>query len=462
MRRSEWRKHLAMLLSVTLCVSLAGCSGQGAKEETVTQKKTITTDEEDISDVDVSTQNVDENEADYSESDFNDSDEGIMSAQDDAEETEMSEYGAISESIAAVERKLSRELLREDENVFYSPYSLFRVMMLLDNAETDKAKEEIERVFEVSDLDKINEQFSVYDAGVSENNEEVILKTADSLWLSEKLGLEDGAEEYKKLLQNYYDSDIFNVDFTKDKAKESINAWVSEKTEGMINPFLEELSVETDFALVDAVYFDGKWQLPFKEELTKKGSFYGSLGETQTDMMTMHSESFKVVEQGEIIGVELPYQGKRFVMDVYTSGNGDILQQFHELSDAERDKFFSCFDEVEEKQNLDRLVLPKFSFEHKVDGLDDCLKELGLKSMYESGYLSDLNESLYVDSVLQKAKVEVDEQGTKAAAASGVMMQEMAMAPSGLELIIDRPFVFVIRDQVSDLILFVGSVQNLQ
>lgn len=440
------KKILCLFLAGLGAIMLAGCAGGAGSEGQGVEKE------------ESGEGNTAKSSGDEKDEKENDREE---SAKEDAVTME-----SLSKSIGEADMRLSKELLGSGENVVYSPYSILTALMMLDNAESGKAKEEIETLFGVKQLSGFNEAFRAYRQSLAEAD--VTLTGADSLWLSDKTVWAEESKAYEDTLAAYYDSEIQKVDFTDAAAVKKVNKWISDHTEGMIEDMLFGIPADTRMMLTDAVYFDGKWQTPFKPEQTEKQPFYGTKGENSVDTMFLYNEEIKYQSGDGILSVQLPYgeagEEARFVMDIFMveeGGQTDIEKWYQELSVSEKQEVFSKLTEMEYGERADILTLPKFEFEYFVDDMDACLQRLGLVSMYDAGYLTGLSGELAVTNVQHKAKITVDEKGTKAAAATTVMTNEMAAMPLGVEIRIDHPFVFVILDVQKNVILFTGSVQNL-
>ena len=267
--------------------------------------------------------------------------------------------------------------------------------------------------------------------------------------------------------KDYYSGEVYEADFNgqPDKVVQNVNNWVSTNTNKMIPEILKEIPGGTVMMLINAVYFEGKWDTPFTEDKTFQSSFYGTDKESVVDMMHLYGEHFTYMDNGEIKGITLPYDGDNVVMKVFmpTADDGDINELFDKLSNEEKQKLIDSLDNANNVE-IDTLQLPKFTDEQSIDGLDDILKNMGIQSAYsESADFSKIADGIAVSSVNHKAKVIVDENGTKAAAETDIMIKETAMMPSEetYNFIVDKPFVYVIEDQSTGMILFMGRVNSL-
>lgn len=356
--------------------------------------------------------------------------------------------------------------LPADENIFYSPYSIVSALSMLDVGAGGTTKNELENALGITDLDKWNDEMKAY---LSKDwSQNTFVNTANSVWMNK--GTTWAANINSDFLtpaKDYYSGEIYEADFDgqADKVVQNVNNWVSDNTNKMIPEILKEIPGGTVMMLINAVYFEGKWDTPFTEDKTFQSSFYGTDKESVVDMMHLYGEHFAYMDNGEIKGITLPYDGDNVVMKVFmpTTDDGDINKLFDKLSNEEKQKLIDSLDDASNVE-IDTLQLPKFTDEQSIDGLDDILKNMGIQSAYsESADFSKIADGIAVSSVNHKAKVIVDENGTKAAAETDIMIKETAMMPSEetYNFIVDKPFVYVIEDQSTGMILFMGRVNSL-
>jgi len=268
--------------------------------------------------------------------------------------------------------------------------------------------------------------------------------------------------------RNYYDSDIFQVDFTDDKTLKNVNEWVSDKTDGMIDPFLEKFQDKEALRLflVNAIYFNGKWSNPFSPDDTRSQSFQGITNTSMVDMMYMLDQEYRYYSANGMKGIEIPYGNENLVMNILIpedTANTTINEVYAMLSATEMEGYLRQLDDVA-KTEVGTLAMPKFEMEYGTVSLNETLKELGMKSAFEENNANfDLiGEDLFVSMVGHKAKIQVEEWGTKAAAATGIDVNTTsAPMDEPLRFIVDVPFVFFIRDKQSDIILFMGEMNNM-
>lgn len=356
--------------------------------------------------------------------------------------------------------------LPADKNIFYSPYSIASALSMLDVGAGGITKEELEDTLGITNLDEWNDEMKAY---LSKDwSQNTFVNTANSIWMNKDTTWSSNIEkDFLTPAKNYYSGEVYEADFVgqPDKVVQSVNNWVSTNTNKMIPEILKEVPGGTVMMLINAVYFEGKWDTPFTEDNTFQGKFYGTDKESVVDMMHLYGEHFTYIDNGEIKGITLPYDGDSIVMKVFmpTADDGDINELFDKLSNEEKQKLIDSLDDGRNVE-IDALQLPKFTDEQSIDGLDDILKNMGIQSAYsDSADFSKIADGIAVSSVNHRAKVIVDENGTKAAAETDIMIKETAMMPTEetYNFVVDKPFVYVIEDQSTGMILFMGRVNSL-
>jgi serpin B len=257
-----------------------------------------------------------------------------------------------------------------------------------------------------------------------------------------------------------FKTETYSVDMKDIKTVDDINGWVKKKTDGMIEKLLEKdrnpLST-AEMVLMNAIYFNGEWTTPFNELDTIEQDFKGTSGTTKVDMM--HSSKNVLGYEGDDYkSISLPYgKDERFSM-VMVLPNGDI-NEFIEVQS--RDSIKKVLTTFEEKSDA-IIQIPKFSLEEMVT-LNDTLKALGMSKAFSpaTADFANIADGLFIDTVLHKAKIDVDEIGTEAAAVTAVIMGKGAAPEFQFEFLADKPFLFFIVDGEENIVLFTGKVSNL-
>lgn len=345
--------------------------------------------------------------------------------------------------------------MTNDENYMVSPFSLKMAMMLAANGAEGDTQKEILDVFGIENLDEYNE----YAKGLIEkynSTKSVKLNVANSIWLNQDEAGKDieFTDAYKDIIEKYY---YGKADEEKaDKISKKINDWIEEKTNNKIQNMLDE-SKRAEFlaVLVNTIYFKGEWAEQFEEYATNK-EIFTSNDSSKKKIDFMHkTEMYRFYEDENMKMVRVPYKGNDTAMYFVLPTNEDKMDIKSALDNME---FYKV-----------RLSIPKFKTEYKLS-FKDILMDLGINKAFDElsaefkgkmfeGVLPE--ENVYVDDVLQKTFIEVDEKGTEAAAATAVVLEKNASIAPGQEIIkefkADRPFIYFIMDENTKEVLFIGE-----
>jgi serpin B len=371
--------------------------------------------------------------------------------------------------------------LTGEENVFISPYSISLALSMLYNGAEKETRTEMAELLGYQLLKDYTGEYSETANNYMNANGKYLMKAlqkadpkveisiANSIWLSENAQFQDTIEAALLApVRNYYESDIFQVDFSEDKTLDNVNNWVSDKTDGMIDPFLEKFQDKEALRLflVNAIYFNGKWSNPFSPNDTCSQSFHGSTNTSTVDMMYMFNQEYRYYSANDMRGIEIPYGNENLVMNLLIPEDTTkvtINEVYEMLSATEVEEYLRQLD-VARKTEVGTLAMPKFEMEYGTVSLNEALKELGMKKAFEEGAANYglIGDDLFVSMVGHKAKIQVEEWGTKAAAATSIDVNtESTLMEESLRFIVDVPFIFFIRDKQSDTILFMGEMNNM-
>jgi len=372
--------------------------------------------------------------------------------------------GATNKFALDLHKSLANDDQFANDNLFYSPASLLIALAMTCHGARGNTAAEIMKVLHVAsvsspDLDKSMKKFIDSLNGASDENNKLL--TANRLFVQKSFEI---LEAFKTGTREFYDAELALVDYitNAEKAREEINHWVEQKTNDKIKDLIPPgmLSSDTRLTLVNAIYFKGLWLEKFKEEKTISKSFFVSQNEEIKVNMMHQTSEFKYFESQELACqvLEMPYIGRKMSMVIYLPKeiNGlakleekmtyDNLQKSLSLLDA-------SMDEVE-------VFLPKFKLTQQFD-LNDILSKMGAEEMFIPG-IADLTgitaEPLFVSKVVHKAFVEVNEEGTEAAAATGIGMNTFSMPLPKPIFKADHPFLFLIQHNNSGAILFLGRL----
>ena len=362
------------------------------------------------------------------------------------------------------------QAVREDGgNLFYSPYSIsLALAMTYAGAKGETAAQMASTLHYTLPQEKLHPAFNALDQRLAnvgadvppEMGEGFQLSIANAIWGQREYVF---LPEFLDILAINYGAGLRIVDFAADPegARETINQWVRDQTEEKIQNILPSGSIVPDTRMVlgNAIYFNASWAEKFSEDLTQDGVFYPLSGEEVTVPMMQHDDSKQLpYRQGNgFQAVELPYIGNEVSMLVLVPDAGAFSAFEEGFSSAK-------LAEIREglKTQPVSLTFPKFAFEAPL-ALTKILPQMGMPlpltpSADFSGMTGDLD--LFISDVFHKAYLSVDEEGTEAAAATMVAMKVSSLPTEGIELIVDRPFLFLIQEKETGTILFLGRVLN--
>lgn len=336
-----------------------------------------------------------------------------------------------------------------DQNVMISPYSLQVLLYMLANGLGGSDREELLEALHVNetDLEALNESVqqtiqSFDDLPFSD------VKTANSIWHRDYLAVED---EFKEMIGTYYNGEAHELKETN--PAEELNNWVHQKTNGLIEELVDQVPPNVIAYLINAVYLDADWERPFEKHLTSSGSFYLLDGEDIQHPMMKQTETFQYMEESSFEAVKLPYQDEGLSMIV-------VLPDTGAYEEVALDLDFSMFVNGDWSRTEMDLQLPAFTFKSEYD-LEDRLTEMGMGMLFNQGLdtspLFGEGAAHEIDEVIQKTYINVDEEGTEAAAVTSAALNESATLVEK-RFIVDRPFLFSIIDEETETILFMGSV----
>jgi len=361
---------------------------------------------------------------------------------------------------------LYHQLSGDEGNLFFSPYSISLALamtyagargetevQMADVLHFNLPQEQLHPVF--NGLDQILESRSEIE--LPEQGDPLRLNIANSIWGQSGYTF---LQPFLDTLAESYGAGMRLVDYIGDaeQARQDINAWVSEETEGKIEDLIPPgtLNSVTRLVLANAIYFNASWLHPFEEKATGEGAFHLLDGSEVVIPLMYQSEMFGYARGDGFQAVELPYVGGDTSMVLFIPDEGNF-SAFESEIDSE---LLSTGIDMMGVQNV-MLTMPRFEYTSEMN-LSDKLMAMGMERAFIEADFSGMDGSfdLAISDVLHKAFVSVDEEGTEAAAATAVVMRATAMLDPGVELTIDRPFIYVIRDRETGTILFMGRVLN--
>ena len=360
--------------------------------------------------------------------------------------------------------ELYGRLKAEAGNLFLSPFSISTALGMAAAGAKGKTRAEMDAVLHLPPdapaafgavFKSLNEQPDAAKRGFT-------LATANALWAQQGYPWKP---EYKTLVAADYGAGLFDVDFkgAAEAARATINAWVEKETHDKIKDLLPEGSVAADTRLVltNAIYFKGDWADPFKKEATKDLAFTTASG-TKVEAPLMHRVgAYDYAEADGYQVLDLPYAGKRVSMTVILPTKPDGLAAVEK--ELTGDALGAMLKRLR-RERVVRVHLPKFKAE-KAFELSGPLQALGMKAAFGAADFSGMStaESLSISAVLHKAFVDVNEEGTEAAAATAIVFARpvsLKPRPQPKHFRADRPFLYLIRDHQTGTVLFLGRLSD--
>jgi serpin B len=351
-------------------------------------------------------------------------------------------------------------------NMFYSPYSISTALAMTYAGAAGETEKQMSSALQFtlpqnqlhSAFDELALQLASRGQGAQgTNGKGFSLNIANALWGQQDYTIQPA---FLNILAQNYSAGMNLLDFmnSPEDSRVTINNWVSSQTNNRINDLLPQGSIDslTRFVLTNAIYFDAAWQDPFSANKTQNGTFNLIDGSTVTVPMMSNEAGYSYAKGTGYQAVELPYSGNEIAMDIIMPDAGKFTT-FESAMTA--DKINGIIGSLQ--NSFMTLTMPKFSFDSSFS-LKSALSALGMPIAFDpnqadfSGITG--NTDLHISDVVHKAFVAVDEEGTEAAAATGIVIGLAAMPQYSMT--VDQPFIFLIRDIKTGAILFVGRVMN--
>jgi len=370
--------------------------------------------------------------------------EGI-SKNESASKAPDDEFKAAASSFAA---ELFKDNYSKGKTTLVSPLSVLTALALVQNGAQGNTLAQLEQALGGLDRDTLNAYMRAYCDFMTESEE---LKIANSVWT------DSSAEAKRAFLQKAVDSysaQLFSAPLSDPKTVESINSWVKKNTDGMIPKIIEKADRYAVMMLVNAIAFDAKWETPYKRSDIEKLEFTSYSGsKKKTDFMCSTENVY--LKDGGTVGFMKPYKNGRFAFAALLPDENTGIDDY--VASLSGDKLMKIFSSAK-RGNEVNVKMPKFRAEYSAQ-LIDTLKKMGVKDAFDSktADFSSLieNRDAYIATVVHKTFIEVDENGTRAAASTLVGADTMSLMEP-YSVFLNRPFVYMIVDTETNLPLFIG------
>ncbi len=358
--------------------------------------------------------------------------------------------------------KLFREIDSQedaDANIFISPLSVAMALGMTYNGAAGETQTAMQETLELQGLtlDEVNQSYRSLIDLLRNLDPTVEFLLANSIWYRQDFPV---IQDFLDVNREYFDAEVTGLDFDSPSAAPTINAWVDDKTNGRITQIVDDpISAELVMFLINAIYFKGDWTFQFHKPLTSNAPFYLE-GGGQVQVPTMRTSG--EIEIGryydaEVEAIDLMYGGKAYSMTIVMPAGGGELSTLVQSLDAARWAEIIAGLTTGESE----VWMPKYTLEYEL-ALNDVLKALGMEIAFDAlnADFSKISDwQLFISRVKHKTFVDVNEEGTEAAAATAVAVRLTSVREPVL-FRADRPFVFLIRDRDTGAILFMGRVMD--
>ncbi len=387
---------------------------------------------------------------------------------------------------------LFRESYAAEGNTMISPLSLISALTMTARGSEGETREQIEAVLD-SDLDYFTAYLGSFLESLS--GRQAKFTSANSVWIRDDAERLTVNEQFIVDAEAYFDADVFKAPFDKGTVKD-INLWCSEKTDEMIEELVKEIKDDEVIRLLNAICFDAKWQRPYESWDVSRGEFWnGSGGTSRADFM--YGSESRYLENDAVKGFVKPYEGgfsfvalvpKAGVLEIcgYPTADGlaggqkpvsDEVNGEHtgEFTAEALSKYVESLTGDSLRQLLDsqtetivKTKMPVFTSEYSVD-LIPALEALGIENLFDeeaadlSGMATSSRGNIFISKVFQKTFIEVDTEGTRAAAVTEIVAADSAAIemPEYKEVYLDRPFLYMIIDDATGVPVFMGTITEL-
>lgn len=336
-----------------------------------------------------------------------------------------------------------------------SPMSVSYLMGMLANGADGQTRQEIMKAIgcEKVSLKDLNEFYQMMIARANHFDKATTINIADYIALNRQYQLKDG---FASTMKNYYQAGIESLDFSKASTLKRINRWCSDHTDGMIPKIIEQVDADAVSYIMNAIYFNGTWTDKFDTRQTKLENFQGYTRDIKKTQMMHRNGKYQYMDNADFAAVNLPYGNGSYSMTVILPNRGKSIDEVMAGLDAKKvSELGRSMDEC-----VVDLKLPRFTISQETS-LNDIISKLGAPTMFTSGadFSNFASGNLSISKMLQKAKIEVSEEGTKASAVTMAMVAMTALRPEPrkVEFHANRPFIYMISEHSTGAILFMGQ-----
>ncbi len=342
----------------------------------------------------------------------------------------------------------------KDKDLLISPLSVSQAIAMATNGAKGETKTEMEKLLgDTLDIDALNQYYYDYTTKLTKADN-AKLSLANSLWIKDDPDAIQVPESFLQTTRNYYGADAFMAPFDQTTV-EDVNNWVNLNTHEMIPKVIEKMDPNWIMLLINALAFEAEWANPYYKEDVQETTFHAYDGDMKADMMYSHEYCY--LHDDKASGFMKHYKGGDYSFAAILPDEGISVNEYIESMTADSLKKI-----LNSKSNeLVYTGLPKFKYDYSIT-MNDMLQALGMKLAFERGTadFKGLNtiEQTYIDLVVHKTFIQVDERGTKAGAVTMIAMAGNGVMPEPKYVYLDRPFIYMIVDNSTNLPVFIGYV----
>ena len=376
------------------------------------------------------------------------------------------EYNKKSAEVITTNNNFGLEMLNtilenEDKaNVLISPASISLALGMAYNGAESSTKEAFESLLDYEGLsrDEVNEITQELIHTLVTNVKDNTLEIANSVWYHQDFPVYQSFIDLNTL---YFDAEVKELDFSNPSTVDKINKWVADNTHDKIKEIINGLSPDARMVLINALYFNCLWEIEFDKEESAEEYFYNENGSQYGLVTMMKTESeFNYASNDNFTAVELPYKNGKFSMHLFLpKGQKTVDELISELDGDSWNAWLESYQKTEDVQ----VIMPKFKFDYEREMGPDLIS-MGLEEAFtNSADFSGISEiDLFISRVIHKTYIDVNEEGTEAAAVTAIVFETTSVGPGGGPIIVrfDKPFLFAITEKSSKSIVFIGKMMQ--
>lgn len=341
------------------------------------------------------------------------------------------------------------------ENSFISPLSVSMALAMVLNGASEDTKQTILNTIDYADFSRedVNQAYKSLTSLLLSMDKKVELGIANSIWYNDTYTVN---QDFASIMQQYYDAKVQSLNFQNSTSVNIINQWVENKTNKKIKDLINSINRDEVMFLINTVYFKGDWTYQFDKSKTHKAPFATPEGVTTVDMMLSKGATINWFSNEALQLLDIPYGNEQFRFTIVLPHNADQLDEvINKLSGDELNSWLSQTDTVSVE-----LELPRFTMKWKKD-LKETLMEMGMR-MSDFPNLFEQPLPLEISRVIHQTYLDINEEGSEAAAATAIGVQLTTAPAKPTRITVDKPFLFMIREKHTGVILFMGELVDPQ